>query len=371
MKITDSVILSDASLSESGYLEAFARTARTGIQQYLGAEVGRPDLGVVNVYRDEAEVFSRRSLQTFSKIPVTNDHPGQPVTADNWKAVAVGTTGDDVLRDGEYLKIGLKITDALAVKAVNDGKRELSVGYSCVLVWEDGIAPDGTPYQAKQTEITADHVAIVQRGRAGTKARIGDAWGVAPITDHNPQKEKHMTLKTVTVDGIPVEVTDQGAIVIATLQQRLSDASKKFTDTEAAHNTVLATKDADLAKKDAEIDGLKAKVLTDAQIDARVKDRADLISVAKSISDADYTGKSSDEIRKAAVVAKLGDAAVAGKPEAYITARFDILAEDAAKDPVRQQLIKQDGKLNTNDNGQTAYEQRQTDAWKTPAQKGA
>ncbi|SDQ71981.1 hypothetical protein SAMN04490192_2883 [Pseudomonas lundensis] len=371
MKITDSVILSDASLSESGYLEAFARTARTGIQQYLGAEVGRPDLGVVNVYRDEAEVFSRRSLQTFSKIPVTNDHPGQPVTADNWKAVAVGTTGDDVLRDGEYLKIGLKITDASAVKAVNDGKRELSVGYSCVLVWEDGIAPDGTPYQAKQTEITADHVAIVQRGRAGTKARIGDAWGVAPITDHNPQKEKHMTLKTVTVDGIPVEVTDQGAIVIATLQQRLSDAGKKFTDTEAAHNTVLATKDADLAKKDAEIDGLKAKVLTDAQIDARVKDRADLISVAKSISDADYTGKSADEIRKAAVVAKLGDSAVAGKPEAYITARFDILAEDAAKDPVRQQLIKQDGKLNTNDNGQTAYEQRQTDAWKTPAQKGA
>lgn len=371
MNITDSVILSDASLSESGYLEAFARTARTGIQQYLGAEVGRPDLAVVNVYRDQAEVFSKRSLQTFSKIPVTNDHPGQPVTADNWKAVAVGTTGDDVLRDGEYLKIGLKITDALAVKAVNDGKRELSVGYSCVLVWEDGIAPDGTPYQAKQTEITADHVAIVQRGRAGTKARIGDAWGAAPITDHNPQKEKHMTLKTVTVDGIPVEVTDQGAIVIATLQQRLSDASKKFTDTEAAHNTVLATKDADLAKKDAEIDGLKAKVLTDAQVDARVKDRADLISVAKSISDADYTGKSSDEIRKAAVVAKLGDAAVAGKPEAYITARFDILAEDAAKDPVRQQLINQDGKLNTNDNGQTAYEQRQTDAWKTPAQKGA
>ncbi|WP_122593269.1 DUF2213 domain-containing protein [Pseudomonas viridiflava] len=371
MNITDSVILSDASLSESGYLEGFARTARTGIQQYLGAEVGRPDLAVVNVYRDQAEVFSKRSLQTFSKIPVTNDHPGQPVTSDNWKEVAVGTTGDDVLRDGEYLKIGLKITDASAVKAVNDGKRELSVGYSCVLVWEDGIAPDGTLYQAKQTEITADHVAIVQRGRAGTKARIGDAWGVAPITDHNPKKEKHMTLKTVTVDGIPVEVTDQGAIVIATLQQRLSDASKKFTDTEAAHNAVLATKDADLAKKDAEIDGLKSKVLTDAQIDARVKDRADLISVAKSIYDADYTGKSSDEIRKAAVVAKLGDAAVAGKPEAYITARFDILAEDAAKDPVRQQLIKHDGKLNTNDNGQTAYEQRQADAWKSPAQKGA
>ena len=352
MKITDSVVLSDTSLSESGYLEAFARTARTGTQQYLGSEVGRPDLSVVTVYRDQAEVFSKRSLQTFSKIPVTNDHPGQPVTADNWKNVAVGTTGDDVLRDGEYLKIGLKITDASAVKAVSDGKRELSVGYTCVLVWEDGIAPDGTPYQAKQTEITADHVAIVQRGRAGTKARIGDAWGVAPITDHNPQKEKNMTLKTVTVDGIPVEVTDQGAIVIATLQQRLADAGKTLTDTQAGHATVLATKDAELAKKDAEIDDLKAKQLSDADIDKRVKDRADLITKAKSIADADYTGKSDAEIRKAVVVAKLGDAAVAGKADAYVDARFEILVEDAAKspanDPFRQHMIHQDGKPGEN-----------------------
>jgi len=371
MKITDSVILSDASLSESGYLEAFARTARTGIQRYLGAEVGRPDLGVVNVYRDEADVFSKRSLQTFSKIPVTNNHPGQPVTADNWKDVAVGTTGDDVLRDGEYLKIGLKITDASAVKAVNDGKRELSVGYSCVLVWEDGIAPDGTPYQAKQTEITADHVAIVQRGRAGTKARIGDAWGVAPITDHHPQKEHSMTLKTVTVDGIPVEVTDQGAIVIATLLKRLDDSGKTLADAHSGHSTDLAAKDAELAKKDAEIDGLKTKVLSDAQLDAKVKERADLIATAKTIADADYTGKSADEIRKAAVSAKLGDAAIKDKPEAYIAARFDILAEDSAKDPVRQHLLNTDNRANPNDNGQASYETRMADAWKTPAQKGA
>ncbi|KAA8712938.1 DUF2213 domain-containing protein [Pseudomonas cannabina] len=365
MKITDSVVLSDTSLSESGYLEAFARTARTGIQQYLGSELGRPDLAVVNVYRDQADVFSKRSLQTFSKIPVTNDHPGQPVTAENWKDVAVGTTGDDVLRDGEYLKIGIKITDANAVKAVNDGKRELSVGYSCSLVWEDGIAPDGTAYQAKQTEITADHVAIVQRGRAGTKARIGDAWGAAPITDHKPTKENHMTLKTVTVDGIPVEVTDQGAIVIATLQQRLVDSGKQLTDSAAAHLAAIASKDTELAKKDAEIDDLKGKQLNDSDIDKRVTARADLISKAKSIADADYTGKTDADIRKAVVVAKLGDAAVVGKADAYIDARFEILVEDAAKDPVRKHFQAQDGKpKNPNDNGQQAYEQRLNDAWK-------
>ena len=180
-----------------------------------------------------------------------------------------------------------------------------------------------------------------------------------------------MTLKTVTVDGIPVEVTDQGAIVIATLQQRLTDAGKTLTDAQAGHAAALATKDGELAKKDAEIDGLKGKVLTDAQIDQRVKERADLIATAKTIADADYTGKTADEIRKAAVAAKLGDAAIKDKPEAYIAARFDILAEDSAKDPVRQHMLNNDTRVNPNDNGQAAYEQRMTDAWKSPAQKGA
>src|SRR5690606_4151888 len=106
MKITDSVMLRDARVSDAGYLEANARIARIGVQQYLGSEVGKPELPVVNVFRDEAEVFSKASLDTFSKIPVTNDHPAEAVTASNWRDLAVGTTGDEVLRDGEYLKIG-------------------------------------------------------------------------------------------------------------------------------------------------------------------------------------------------------------------------------------------------------------------------
>ncbi len=80
-----------------------------------------------------------------------------------------------------------------------------------------------------------------------------------------------MTLKTVTVDGIPVEVTDQGAVVIATLQQRLADAASKMSTADAAHTAAIAAKDAELAKKDAELDAVKAKVLSDADIDKRVR----------------------------------------------------------------------------------------------------
>ncbi|MFB9795160.1 DUF2213 domain-containing protein, partial [Shinella granuli] len=145
MKIEDSVLLGDTlQVDENGYLRVNARTARTGIQVYSGIEVGRPELTAVNVYRDEAEVFSKSSLNTFANIPITLGHPEAAVNAQTWRDKAVGNTLEEVLRDGEYLKIGLKIMDAAAVQAVRDGTRELSVGYETQLLWEDGKAPDGT-----------------------------------------------------------------------------------------------------------------------------------------------------------------------------------------------------------------------------------
>lgn len=232
MKITDSVMLGDVRLSDRGFLEANVRTARTGIQTYLGSEVGRPDLKTVNVYRDEAEVFSKASLQSFSKIPVTLDHPPEAVNSANWAKYAKGTTGDEVLRDGEFLKIGLKVTDGDAVKAIKDGKRELSVGYTTELLWEDGVTPDGVSYQARQTKITADHIAIVTRGRAGSECRIGDtaphAWGVSPVNT-NQGKDIQMgegTLRTVDYEGVAIQTTDQGAQVIERLKMKLDAAEK-------------------------------------------------------------------------------------------------------------------------------------------------
>lgn len=349
MKITDSVTLGDARVNDAGYLEANARTARVGIQQYLGVEMGRPDLDVVNVYRDESEVFKKLSLDTFSKIPITLDHPAEPVTAANWKDVAVGTTGDEVLRDGEYLKIGLKITDAEAVKAIQNGKRELSVGYSTDIIWEDGVAADGTPYQARQTNIAANHIAIVDRGRAGSKARIGDgAWGaspfiedkpgLAPITKSNKGDTMSDALKTVVLGDKAVQVS---VADVAAIEAFKADSAKALADAKAEHDKAIAAKDAELAKKDAEIDDLKGKVLDAAALDKLVQARGDLIATAKAIAaDVKVEGLSDAEIRKAVVVAKLGDEAVKDKAEAYIDARFDILAEDAAKnaDPVRDAL---------------------------------
>ena len=40
--------------------------------------------------------------------------------------------------------------DAAAINAVYSGQRELSVGYKVEVELVDGVAPDGTQYQARQ-----------------------------------------------------------------------------------------------------------------------------------------------------------------------------------------------------------------------------
>lgn len=381
MQFTDAVAVSGTRRTADGYLVAEARSVRTGIQLYAGHEVGKPELAVVRVYRPADQVFADASLQSFTHAPVTMDHPAEAVTADNWKKLAVGEVSTAAKKDGEWVHLPLILKDAAAIEAVETGKRELSAGYTCELVWGDGVAPDGSSFDAQQSNIKINHLAIVDRARAGSQARIGDgaiSWGAAPVTnDQQPEKEKIMTLKTVTVDGIPVEVTDQGATVIGTLQSRLADANTKFADAEKAHQTAIAAKDAELAKKDAEIDALKAKVLDEKALDAKVQARADLISVAKSIAkDVKTEGLTDADIRKAVVVAKLGDAALAGKPEAYIDARFDILAEDAKKNPdpfaavVKDGITQPAGAAST-ETAHKAMTDHLTSAWQGSSQKGA
>lgn len=347
MKFTDAVLLDGETRTTSdGWLVATARSVRTGIQLYAGSEVGRPDLSVVRVHRDASEVFAADSLQSFSHTSVTLDHPAGGVTPDNWKDEAVGEVSTAARIDGEWVQLPLVLKDRRAIEAVQGGKRELSAGYTCELDWTPGETADGQPFDASQRNIRINHLAIVDRARAGSKARIGDgagSWGAAPITTStNNIRSRPMTdnLRKVVLDGISIETTDQGAEAISKLQAQLSDANAAHAKADAEHIKAIAAKDADLAKKDAEIDDLKGKVMDDAAIDARVQARGDLIAAARAIhADVKTDGVSDADIRKAVVAAKLGDTAIKDKPQAYIDARFDILAEDAkGLDQTRQAI---------------------------------
>lgn len=172
----DRAALAGSRRTADGYLAASVRVARMGIQNYLGSELGRPDLGMVKVYRPEGEVFDKEALASFAHRPVTNDHPSESVGAGNWKRHAVGMTGEEIARDGEFIRIPMVVMDQAAIDLVDAGKREMSMGYGCALDWTPGRTSSGEAYDAVQRRIRGNHLAIVTAGRAGAACRIGDSW---------------------------------------------------------------------------------------------------------------------------------------------------------------------------------------------------
>lgn len=378
MKFLDTVVIDGTKRTEEGYLIADAFTVRTGIQKYAGYEVGRPDLLAVNIYRPESEVFSKDSLQSITHAPVTLDHPIQPVTAENWKDLAVGEVSTDVLRDGERLKVPLILKDAKAIAAVEAGKRELSAGYSCQLDWEEGTAPDGTKYQAVQRNIRFNHVAVVSRGRAGSDFRIGDSannWGAAPIT----KDKETMQLRTIVVDGISIQTTDQGAEAIQKLNGQIAQHIADALQASTAHQQAINAKDEEIGSLKAQ---LKQAQDAASNVDQLIADRMGLVDVAsKVIKDFKPEGLSNLDIKKEVVKAKLGDEALKDASEAEINGMFKAVTKtageqtnDSKPDAFRTAMQGRDSKvilpnrLGVSDS-QKAYEDRLTGGWKQPAQK--
>ena len=180
MYFADHLTLDAPRRTGDGYLAVRAKAARTGVYQYTGREVdpdnahGLRDRAVVNVLRDEQTVFDERAVRTFIGKPITIDHPREAVSATNWKDHARGVVMG-AMRDGDYLAFDLLLTDQNTIAAVDAGKRELSNGYAADLEFGDFAAADGTKCVARQKSISGNHVAIVDKGRAGPSCAITDS----------------------------------------------------------------------------------------------------------------------------------------------------------------------------------------------------
>lgn len=365
MQFTDAVILDGARRTRDGYLVANAKVARTGIQTYRAGEIGIADRDpneVIRVYRPEEEVFAADAMASLAYRPMTVDHPAEMVTADNWKRHAVGLAGGDVARDGEFVRVPLTLMDSQAIADFEAGRRELSVGYTCDLIWGDGVTPDGEPYDAKQTRIRANHIALCAKARGGPQLRFGD--------NRNAKGDQTVATKTILVDGLMVEVTDAAEAAIIKLQGQLADAQGKAAQAE----TKVGEMTAQIAAKDGEIAGLNAKLkdaeVTPAKLQQLAEQRAAVLGDAQKIIGQafDGTGKTEAEIRRAAVAHKLGDAAKDMSDDA-ITGAFRALVPTVAADGLRDVIkdgVQTHGGTAVADKAFETYRQGLSNAWQNP-----
>lgn len=323
MQFVDALTLDAPRRTREGFMAVRAKAARVGVYDYLGSEIdpenkhGLRDKGMVKVLRDEATVFDMAAVRSFVGKPITDDHPTQAVTADNWRQHARGTVMG-AIRDGDYLAFDLLLTDADAIAKVDAGKRELSNGYAASLEFGDFAAPDGTKCVARQTSIQGNHVALVDRGRAGPECRISDAFAHC---DAIPTTIMEPVMKTIMLDGIPVNLGDAAAVeaAIAKLQDTAAKAATALTDAEAK----LSTETGKVAALEKQLADAKAE-LEPARLDQLVADRAALVAKVKAIApDLVVDGKTDAEIRRAVVAAKLGDACP--KDDAGVAGAFAVL----------------------------------------------
>lgn len=146
--------------------------ARVGVQEYLGREIGQDDKpdDIFKVDRPEEEVFSPAAMASFEGKLICDNHPEVDVTADNYGQFARGVCRDVRKGTGKFagcLVADLIIHDGALVRSVQNGKREISCGYNCLWV------PTGD-HTLVQREIRGNHVAVVDKGRAGHGVAIHD-----------------------------------------------------------------------------------------------------------------------------------------------------------------------------------------------------
>jgi hypothetical protein len=372
MLFDSAFVLDGVRRTKDGYLAAYANVARTGVQRYKGYELGRPELDEVNVYRPPSEVFHKDALRSMAHRPVTLNHPSEVVDAKNWKRYAKGHTGDEILRDGDHVRVPMVLMDAEAIKAVEGGTRELSMGYSTDLKWTPGITEDGQRYDAVQTEIRANHLALVPVARGGSNLRFGDA----DDPSNNPRGTTNM--KTIMIDGAPINVGDELAATLInnklkSLGDGFEDMKKKKDDAEEEAKKAKAMADAATG----EIAVLKKQVadaaITPEKLDTLVEERKAVTDAASSLLPKDFafTGKKLEDIRRAAVAVHLGDAAVKDMSDDAVAGAFTALTASAPKGGTRELAnafrprVADGG--NTNDNGYGAYVKNLGDAWRGKA----
>ncbi|WCP84215.1 DUF2213 domain-containing protein (plasmid) [Vibrio harveyi] len=161
------------SYTPQGFLKVSILAGKVGVQRYSCDELDVPDIhgtGFVNVARLPEEVFSQKSLDSLEFIDLTDNHPPErEVTSDNYKTRTTGvvTSKGRKHEDGKHIVVDALIKDKATIRAVENNKKQVSLGYEHDIIRRSGTL-DGENYDYVQTDIFHNHLAIVHRGRAKT-----------------------------------------------------------------------------------------------------------------------------------------------------------------------------------------------------------
>ena len=210
---------------DNGFLHvSISPLTRVQVAPYHGSEIpGWQSLGldperIYKGYRSAEELSKPETIESVNGIPIQLMHHMDYADAPA-KATRVGSTGTDAAFHDPYLTNSLHIQDKKAIDRINDGSmRELSLAYRYKPIFTAGVSPDGEKYDFLMTDISANHLALVDEGRAGHEVLVYDS----------KEGEKSMAEEVKTPQATGEEPAKQEAAVaeVAKGVQDLVDLSK-------------------------------------------------------------------------------------------------------------------------------------------------
>lgn len=153
---------------------------KVGVYPYLGKQISQdcePDK-IYYVLRPKEELFRKETLDSLRLIPLIDGHTmiGKDFTAPEDKGLD-GTLGDNVSHDTDTIYNDLKIFSNKMKEEIKSGKKELSLGYFCRYDKQPGTYK-GQRYDYVQRDISANHLALVEKGRMGADVRVYDSKNI-------------------------------------------------------------------------------------------------------------------------------------------------------------------------------------------------
>lgn len=407
----DSIPLSDTYFTPEGYLIDNPILTRVGIFEYHN-----PDGTIRRELRLPEEVFAAESLASYKGKPVILTHEAGLVDVDNVQQEHIGTILSEGMQDGDNVRAQIVIHDA---ESLDYGLRELSLGYTQTPDETPGVW-NGQPYDAIQRNIQINHLALVEKARAGEQARLnidGEEQGgnqmskarkdgltpeeIARLVEEYKQRQAQRMENTnpTTDEGTnpdeqttdedeadPVkevkdrrdrrdasgdcETMDEASGVIAQQDediQKLLDfiaqlQAKIDFDEASAEEEAKADSEGETAEANADEEEHQENPLNMDSIDAYVNQKIELIRLGDKLNlDGIETMKPMDA--KKAIITKVHpNIRLDGKDTAYINAMFDIAKESVGKrkgvDYQRQQMFRGDSAHNKPVDGQNEARRR-------------
>ena len=214
MKTTNTILKNKREIDENGFLTAYdCLLLHDGIMEYRGYELiegcNTDNIDGVNIEHDKIYKLNIskeeliKSKDTFKLIPVVNGHTFLGKEGENAKEYQEGCIGENIevveVKDDDgiiknFLKATIKFTNPETVKLIETGeKEELSTSYS-----NDLIKSKNENYDFEVINITANHVALVDKGRAGSKVKVSN----------NLNKELKMRKKIINEEVSLKEATE-------------------------------------------------------------------------------------------------------------------------------------------------------------------